>query len=166
MLSWNTSASKRADLNLIDLKRGVWETTSFDSFIFDMAQERVATATLHTSSSPKAAAKEVLDSFVSELQSNTLKQLLAVSGKYFLIKFHEFDKKERMHHEKQQSPTYKTGSIKVEGKLTATHAVSKSDEFRALSSQFDAVVANAKMRLQASSLKSARWNVYKRSKKV
>ena len=60
MLSWNTSASKRADLNLIDLKRGVWET-SFDSFIFDMAQERVATATL---SSAMAKIKKGLQSSI------------------------------------------------------------------------------------------------------
>ena len=88
--------------------------------------------------SSKLAAKEMVKKLVSERLFNHISDIMMKAGNNLVGHYDQFQIKER-NHQKHSSYEYRAGSIKVAGELTASPAVQKRGEFKALYAKYEQI---------------------------
>lgn len=88
--------------------------------------------------SSKQAAKEMVKKLVSERQFYHISDIMMKAGNNLVGHYDQFQIKER-NHQKHSSYEYRAGSIKVAGELTASPAVQKREEFKALYAKYEQI---------------------------
>ena len=92
-----------------------------------------------TNMSSKQAAKEMVKKLVLERQFNHISDIMMKAGKSLVDHYDQFQIKERNHQKQHSSYEYRAGSIKVAGELTASPAVQKRGEFKALYAKYEQI---------------------------